>query len=112
MRPFRSRPRKGWPRLAFLLPAIALVEQPGLLQQLDRCGFRRVRALSADRRRLRTELLLNGEIAVVKSQVPSSKSQRTSNCQLPNQHPTQAIDRSLEIGGWEFIGIWSLALGI
>src|SRR5215204_1712145 len=45
----------------------------------------------------------------VKSQVPSSKSQRTPKSQDPNQFPNQPPNLSL--GHWELGGHWDLELG-
>jgi hypothetical protein len=49
---------------------------------------------------------VDGHLQSDKSQVPSTKSQRTPNLQLPN------LSRDWAIGTWECVGAWDLALGI
>ena len=77
-------------------------QQPGLLQQLDGCRCRRVRALSADRRGdYSAELLRTGQIERQDRQVPRAKLQGTPNCQRPKPTP-KLSDRQFA---------WKLAVG-
>jgi hypothetical protein len=47
----------------------------------------------------------------MKSQVPSSKFQRTSKLEIPKATGEQSVPGLLELGIWTFFAAWSLGFG-